>query len=73
MAGACTVSFSDWRESVRRGVLVSGAEMVILCGLEGFGMISMGSVVATESSKVGCMRQYLLLSLSHRSMLVSCS
>ena len=58
---------------MRRGVLVSGAKMVILCGLEGFGMISIGRVVATESSKVGCMRQYLLLSLSHKSMLVSCS
>ena len=33
----------------------------------------MGNVVAAESSKVGCMRQYLLLSLSHRSMLASCS
>ena len=58
---------------MRRGVLVSGAKMVILCGFEGFGIISTGSVVATESSKVGCIRQYLLLSVSHNSMLVSCS
>ena len=73
MAGAWTVRASDGRERVRRGVLVSGARIVILCGFEGFGTISMGSVVAAESSRVGCMRQYLLLSLSHNSMLASCS
>ena len=73
MAGRWTVSVRDWRERVRRGVLVSGAEIVIFCGLEGLHMISMGSVVAAESSKVGCMRQYLLLSLSQSSMLASCS
>ena len=73
MAGAWRVRASDWRESVRRGVLVSGAKIVIFCGSEGFGMISMGSVVAAESSSVGCMTQYLLLSLSHSSMLASCS
>ena len=73
IADAWTVRASDWRERVRRGVLVSGARITILCGFEGFGTISMGSVVAAESSRVGCMRQYLLLSLSHSSMLASCS
>lgn len=73
MAGVWRVKASDWRESVRRGVLVSGAKIVIFCGFEGLGMISMGRAVAAESSKVGCMRQCLLLSLSHSSMLASCS
>ena len=67
------VNASDWRESVRRGVLVSGAKIVIFCGCKELGTISIGSVVAAESSKVGCMRQYLSLSLSHNSMLASCS
>ncbi len=58
---------------MRRGVRVSGANIVIFCGFEGLGMISIRSAVAAESSKVGCMRQYLLLSLSHSSMLASCS
>ena len=61
------------RVSERTGVWVSGAKMVILLGFEGVGIISMGSVVALESSSVGCMRQYLLLESSQRSMLASCS
>ena len=73
MAGVWRVSASVWRESARRGVLVSGAKIVIFCGFEGVGCISMESVVAVESSNVGCMRQYLSLSLSHSSMLASCS
>ena len=73
MAGAWRVRASDWKERVRRCMLVSGAKIVISCGSEGFGTMSMGSVVAAESSSVGCMTQYLLLSLSHSSMLASCS
>lgn len=71
MAGVWRVSASDWSERVRRGVLVSGANIVIFCGFEGLGMISIESAVAAESSRVGCMRQYLLLSLSQSSMLAS--
>lgn len=67
------VNASVWRDNASKGVLVSGAKIVIFCGFEGLGMISIGSVVAAESSKVGCMRQYLSLSLSHSSMLASCS
>ena len=73
MAGAWTVRASDGRERVRSGVLVSGARILIRCGSAGFGTMSMGSVVAAESSRVGCMRQYRLLSLSHSSMLASYS
>ena len=36
-------------------------------------MIVMGRVVAAESRSVGCMRQYLLLESSQRSMLASCA
>lgn len=73
MARMWRVSARDCKESVRRGVFVSGANIVILWGLDGFGSISMGSVVAVESSRVGCRRQYLSLSLSQRSMLDSFS
>lgn len=60
-------------ESSSKGSLVSGAYIVIFCGLEEFGMMVIGSVVAAESSSVGCIRQYLLLESSQRSMLASCS
>lgn len=74
MAGAWSVRASESRESVSRGVSsVSGARIVMVCGFDGFGVIRIGSVVAAESSRVGCMRQYRLLSLSQSSMLASCS
>lgn len=67
------VSVRVCRESSRRGVLVSGAYIVILLGFEGVGKMEMERVVAAESRSVGCMRQYLLLESSQRSMLASCS
>ena len=73
MARVWIVRVKLCRERVRTGVSVSGAKMVILLGFEGVGTISMGSVVAVESSNVGCMRQYLLLESSQRSMLASFS
>lgn len=73
MARVCRVSVKFCSDNVRRGVCVSGANIVILLGFEGEGIISIARVVAVWSSKVGCMRQYLLLESSHRSMLVSCS
>lgn len=47
--------------------------MVMRLGLEGVGKMDMESVVAAESRRVGCMRQYLLEASSQRSMLASCS
>lgn len=60
-------------ESVRSGVCVSGAKMVILLGFDGVGIISIARVVAAWSSSVGCIRQYLLLESSHSNRLASCS
>lgn len=45
--------------------------MVMVSGVAGVGEMAMGRVVAVESRRVGCMRQYLLLSLSQRSRLAS--
>ena len=73
MVGVWIVKASDVRERVSKGVPVSGAKIVIFCGFEGLGTISIGRVVAHESSRVGCIRQYLSLSLSQRSILASCS
>ncbi len=73
MALVWRVSVRFCSESAMSGVCVSGAKMVILLGFEGVGMISIASVVAVWSSRLGCIRQYLLLESSQRSMLASCS
>lgn len=73
MVDVLSVSVKVCRESSRSGVLVSGAYIVMRLGLEGVGKMEMGRVVAAESSRVGCMRQYLLEASSQRSILASCS
>lgn len=73
MALVCRMSVKLCSESVRSGVWVSGAKMVILLGFEGVGDISIGSFVALWSSRLGCIRQYMLLESSQSSMLASCS
>jgi len=71
MALVCRVRVRFCSESVRSGVWVSGVKMMILLGFEGVGVISIASVVALWSSRLGCIRQYLLLESSQRSMLAS--
>lgn len=71
MAEVWRVSVRFVSERVRRGDVVSGAEMVMISGFEGFGVMVMGRVVAALSSKVGCIRQYLSLASSQRSILAS--
>ena len=73
MAFAWMLRVSVWIERSRSGSLVSGAKTVIFCGFEEFGIMVIGRVVAALSRRVGCMRQYLLLESSQRSMLASCS
>ena len=57
IARAWRVRVRDSMSRVRRGVFVSGAEMMMRAGAEVLGVIAMGRDVAESSRRVGCMMQ----------------